>query len=302
MVSEALFGLAALGIIFGLCSSVTVGKNRKSNEDLSNSKDESTREKNLADEFLSRYNLPGSSESFDLLLDKVFYYEKLVREANDRRFEYNLAKERLEGSSQSVSTRLSSDEISEKIRDCEAEKLNLQRKIALSEKNVEELLLLKEEMAETEATLKELKSKLAEDEKSLEIIRMTKLLLEEAMENLGARHLGKIRESFIKYSEFIKGGSSPEPEIDTSFKITFSENGISRPSEGYSKGTRELYGLIARFALIDSLYKDNFPPVILDDPFASYDDARLSKALSLLEELAKSKQVIYFTPSRARTK
>ena len=107
---------------------------------------------------------------------------------------------------------------------------------------------MEEEISEVQLAISELKIKLSEDEKSLEIIRLTKLFLEEAKDNLSATHLGTISDSFGKYSKLIAGDCAAEPRIDTSFKISFNESGISRPAEAYSKGTKELYNLVARFA------------------------------------------------------
>ena len=41
-----------------------------------------------------------------------------------------------------------------------------------------------------------------------------------------------------------------------------------------SRGMRDLYNLAVRFALIDSLYENEEPFVILDDPFIAFDDAK----------------------------
>ena len=78
------------------------------------------------------------------------------------------------------------------------------------------------------------------------------------------------------------------------------ERGTLRSTESYSRGTRELYALAARFALIDSLYENEEPFIILDDPFAYFDDKRLSSALAMIKKLAKDKQIIYLTCTGSR--
>ena len=40
--------------------------------------------------------------------------------------------------------------------------------------------------------------------------------------------------------------------------------------------------------------------MILDDPFAYFDDAKLSRAKKMLENIASDKQIIYLTPSEHR--
>ena len=40
---------------------------------------------------------------------------------------------------------------------------------------------------------------------------------------------------------------------------------------------------------------DRRPPLILDDPFITFDDARATRALELLRDVARDFQVIYLT-------
>jgi hypothetical protein len=42
---------------------------------------------------------------------------------------------------------------------------------------------------------------------------------------------------------------------------------------------------------------DRRPPLILDDPFVTFDDARAERALDLLRHVARDFQVIYLTTS-----
>ncbi|HET9521470.1 MAG TPA: hypothetical protein VFO73_10525, partial [Candidatus Limnocylindrales bacterium] len=42
---------------------------------------------------------------------------------------------------------------------------------------------------------------------------------------------------------------------------------------------------------------DRRPPLILDDPFVTFDDARATRALGLLRDVAHDFQVIYLTTS-----
>jgi uncharacterized protein YhaN len=89
--------------------------------------------------------------------------------------------------------------------------------------------------------------------------------------------------------------------MDTTFLLMKSEHGALRSEEAYSRGTRDLYALATRLALIDSLYESEEPFIILDDPFAYFDDKRLAGAMSIIKKLAKEKQIIYFTCTAARS-
>ena len=89
--------------------------------------------------------------------------------------------------------------------------------------------------------------------------------------------------------------------MDTDFGITKQEGATTKSIEAYSRGTRDLYNLAARLALVDSLYELEKPPVILDDPFTAFDDKKTYAALKLLKEFSKERQIIYFTCAKSRT-
>jgi DNA repair exonuclease SbcCD ATPase subunit len=64
-----------------------------------------------------------------------------------------------------------------------------------------------------------------------------------------------------------------------------------------SQGTLDLVYLVARIGLVRLVTGDRRPPLILDDPFVTFDDERARRALELLRDVAKDFQVIYLTTS-----
>ena len=64
-----------------------------------------------------------------------------------------------------------------------------------------------------------------------------------------------------------------------------------------SQGTLDIVYLAARLGLVRLVTGDRRPPLVLDDPFVTLDDARASRALELLREIAADFQVIYLTTS-----
>lgn len=64
-----------------------------------------------------------------------------------------------------------------------------------------------------------------------------------------------------------------------------------------SQGTLDLVYLVARIGLVRLVTGDRRPPLILDDPFVTLDDARATRALDLLRDVAHDFQVIYLTTS-----
>ncbi len=64
-----------------------------------------------------------------------------------------------------------------------------------------------------------------------------------------------------------------------------------------SQGTLDVIYLAARLGLVRLVTGDRRPPLVLDDPFVTLDDARAARALEVLRELATDFQVIYLTCS-----
>lgn len=69
------------------------------------------------------------------------------------------------------------------------------------------------------------------------------------------------------------------------------------PIESVSDGTAEQVLLAARIGLLGYVTGGQLPPLLLDDPFAAYDDARAAQSFDLLRQLAAGQQIVYLTAS-----
>jgi len=67
--------------------------------------------------------------------------------------------------------------------------------------------------------------------------------------------------------------------------------------EELSQGTLDLGYLAARLGLVRLVTQDRRPPLVLDDPFVTFDDARAARAIGMLRDLAVDFQAIYLTTS-----
>jgi uncharacterized protein YhaN len=123
--------------------------------------------------------------------------------------------------------------------------------------------------------------------------------LTEACDNITSKYLGKTKERFEEYSRLI-AGSEGEYTLSTSFELTRTERGEAHGIDSYSRGIKDLYSLGLRLALIDALYENEAPFIILDDPFIAFDDEKLARAKSTLKTISKTKQILYFTCSTSR--
>ena len=75
------------------------------------------------------------------------------------------------------------------------------------------------------------------------------------------------------------------------------ERGDWVPVTDLSQGTLDVVYLAARIGLVRLVTGDRRPPILLDDPFVTLDDARAARALELLRDLSTDFQVIYLTTS-----
>jgi hypothetical protein len=89
--------------------------------------------------------------------------------------------------------------------------------------------------------------------------------------------------------------------LDVDFNVSIEENDKVHVAEGYSTGYCDLMDFCMRLALIDTLFENEQPFLILDDPFVNLDETHLEKALELLGAMSASKQIVYFVchPVRA---
>ncbi len=191
-------------------------------------------------------------------------------------------------------------ENAEKLSAVEESITELQKEKALAERQFN---ILYEKVSGIDDLLSE-KEALSEKEESyrreLDTILMTRDFLVEAKDNLTSKYLSKTKSAFDKYIGVISKFSTDDFIMDTSFAVMKKEHGSLKSADAYSRGERDLFALAARLALIDSLYENETPFIILDDPFAYFDDTRLSSALAVIKDVSKEKQIIYLTCTDAR--
>ncbi|RJP26215.1 MAG: hypothetical protein C4536_16120 [Actinobacteria bacterium] len=62
-----------------------------------------------------------------------------------------------------------------------------------------------------------------------------------------------------------------------------------------SRGTVDQLYLAARLSLVEIICGDRHPPLLLDDPFVTFDSRRLDRAMEVLKDFSRGRQVIIFT-------
>jgi uncharacterized protein YhaN len=261
--------------------------------------------KALADEcneFLARFDI-GEGDPYLQIREHISEHDYLTVRVKDLTAEvaqivreYGVNVEKLNKSGNVIlneNADLMRAELEERMRRLRGEVTLLQREC---KRDAEEIGRL-DELAEKKA---ELCALLADCEERLAIINHTKEHLTRAKDLLTAKYLGKTRAAFAEYMRLI-GNEDPEQfTLDTSFAITKNDGGTSKPTEAYSRGMQDFFTLAARLALVETLYDKELPFVMLDDPFAHFDDKRCQTALKVLKRISEKNQIIYLTCSKSR--
>lgn len=250
-------------------------------------------------EFLSYFPI-ATNEPFTELRDRLNEYNylkqsvaKLQNDTDRYSVEHNVTgKVSTVDMNEEASISKTIQEIADRQKALSAEYALVEREVNLERAEIEK----KDEYIMAKEELEELYKKHIE---SLEIIKKTAQYLSAACDNITSKYLGKTKAKFEEYSSLI-AGIEGEYSLNTSFELSRTERGESHTIEAYSRGTRDLYALGLRLALVDALYEKESPFIILDDPFIALDDVKLERAKATLKSLGKSKQILYFTCSKAR--
>lgn len=193
----------------------------------------------------------------------------------------------------------------EKLREAEI-RLNLQLKERTSEllqlqQDQRQLKAMAEQIPQLRDDLQMWQEKKATDQHSADLLDDTMAFLEQAKENLSGSYLGPIRRSFGDYLSRLWEDQDGQTLVTQDLEVQLERCGQTRELGYFSAGQADLVMLCMRFALVDALFEDRVPCVILDDPFVNLDDRRAGQALNLLEELAQDRQILYLTCSSSRT-
>ena len=137
--------------------------------------------------------------------------------------------------------------------------------------------------------------------KKAQLYDSTIMYLTRAREAFLTRYMGPLRKGLWKYLGMIGADrtdiapSVRDFTLDMDLRVRLTYHGSSKESEYLSSGYQDLVFVCARLALIDVLYHKEEPFLILDDPFTNLDEERTKCAMELLNKLAESRQVIYYT-------
>ncbi len=119
-------------------------------------------------------------------------------------------------------------------------------------------------------------------------------VLEESCDYMKATVSPKLAELTGGYLEIASGGRYSSVGLTTNLEMTYDDNGMEHNADHLSDGAKDTAYLAMRFALVELIYDDNRPFMILDDSFCHLDDERLAMMLRLIKGLAESQQIFLF--------
>lgn len=132
------------------------------------------------------------------------------------------------------------------------------------------------------------------------LLDQTIAYLEKAKEAMSGAYMGNIQKHFADYLQRLTGEDRAGVFVTPDLKVQIERQGQARELEYFSAGQTDLVEFCMRMALVDVLFPEEKPLVILDDPFVNLDDAHTAKALQLVEDISKEYQVLYLFCNSSR--
>lgn len=189
--------------------------------------------------------------------------------------------------------------IEQKVRNLEQEIRRLNDEKNYNKNQIELLESNLDTVFDIENEIEDLNQKIYEMQESYGILEKTKKYLETAKEQFSSHYLGKMENSFVKNLELING-QKLDINLDVNLNVQINEQGSNKQIDFFSTGYKDLMYICMRLSLIDSLFEEEKPFIILDDPFVNLDEYRINNAIDLLNKISKDYQVIYFTCHESR--
>ena len=157
-----------------------------------------------------------------------------------------------------------------------------------------------EALPEKEDALQALTAQKKEEQHRCQLLDQAISCLEQAKQQLSSTYLGTLRSRFSYYAGKLL---NLEPErfiVTSSLDVRLDCQGQPRELPYFSAGEADMLLLCMRLALVDALFRDAKPFLILDDPFVNLDDRHTEQAIHLLTELGRQQQILYLTCNSSR--
>ncbi len=150
-------------------------------------------------------------------------------------------------------------------------------------------------LAETQENLAAALEKRDRLQKQYDQVKLAGECLTVAKEAMTAKYMDPLMRSFSEYYRIVTGEEAARYRMDANVNLTVDEYGMLRDTACLSRGYQDLIGLCLRFALVDAMYQEEKPFLILDEPLINLDEEKEAGGKLLLEAVSQRYQLICFS-------
>lgn len=255
---------------------------------------------------LSQTNIKLFEEKYDVTYSTNLY-EEILKDINTKQYLVNELEKYMQQRknltdkySLELNSNLDLSVINEK-----ENKLDIQKNLLEEDKNnliteINSLQNLIEEERELSNTLFLLKENKKIYEKKCNLLDKTINYLTLSKEKLASRYIEKVEINFKNNIKELLENEIGNILLDVNLNIQIEEYGQNKTIDSYSTGLSDCIDFCMRLALVDALFEKENPFLILDDPFADFDDVHLDKILKLIQKISINKQILYFACHKSR--
>lgn len=150
-----------------------------------------------------------------------------------------------------------------------------------------------------ESDIEALKEEIDSYIEKYETLKSTEQLLKKAKESFSSSYLQDMIQGFNTYLDIIDN-KNMNTNVDIKLDVKVDVNGAQKEIKYFSAGYKDLIYICMRFSLINALFKEEKPFVVLDDPLVNLDEEKIKKALEVINKFAEKYQIIYFVCNESR--
>ncbi len=159
-----------------------------------------------------------------------------------------------------------------------------------------------DELAEVHEAMEAAKRELLRHRRGLQVRELAKAVLEEALRAAVGPAAERFQQILGRYVAEVSGGRYTAVRLGgtlASLEVQGPHREEFTAPHQLSYGTDEQLLLAARLTLAELLAGERRPPLLLDEPFGTFDEGRLRATMELLSSIAQERQVIVFTHQEA---
>ena len=147
-----------------------------------------------------------------------------------------------------------------------------------------------------EAQLQKVARQLEEETFLYDALSLASDCINEASENMKKNVTPRLHRSAGELMSALTGGKYSDLGVTADFSLTVNASGATRGIESLSAGTKDGAYISLRLALIEVLYRDEIPPLLLDEVLSQIDNSRAKNLLEMIEGYCeKGNQSLLFT-------